>query len=211
MRIAMSHRLICLKLHPRRVQGGVSLIIVLIMLVIIGLTSAAAMRSATSAEKVTNSVRLQNLAQQYAEAALRYCEAQLALPAPVATLDAANIVTTYSGDPNPPVAWQNTQTWGGGGGANASLTVTPASWVYSADSTNLRPGRRPECVVERRFFTMASAAAVTAFQLANAGVDPPSSYLITARGFSTDYTPLAGGGTTESGSVVWLQSQISLK
>jgi Tfp pilus assembly protein PilX len=141
MRIAMSHRLFCLNLHPRRVQGGVSLIIVLIMLVIIGLTSAAAMRSATSAEKVTNSVRLQNLAQQYAEAALRYCEAQLALPAPVATLDAANIVTTYSGDPNPPVAWQNTQTWGGGGGANASLTVTPASWVYSADSTNLKTGQ----------------------------------------------------------------------
>ena len=52
-------------------QTGVSLIIVLIMLVIIGLTSAAAMRNATSGEKVTNNIRLQNLAQQYAEAALR--------------------------------------------------------------------------------------------------------------------------------------------
>ena len=60
-----------------RPQAGVSLIIVLIMLVIIGLTSAAAIRNATSGEKVTNNIRLQNLAQQYAEAALRYCEAEL--------------------------------------------------------------------------------------------------------------------------------------
>jgi Tfp pilus assembly protein PilX len=65
-----------LKPHSQR---GVTLIIALIMVIIIGLTSAAAMRGATSSEKVVNNIRMQNLAQQYAEAALRYCESQLLL------------------------------------------------------------------------------------------------------------------------------------
>ena len=43
--------------HLARHQSGVSLIIVLIMLVIIGLTSAAAIRNATSGEKVTKSAK----------------------------------------------------------------------------------------------------------------------------------------------------------
>ena len=61
------------------VQSGVSLIIVLIMLGVIALTSAATLRNASSNERVSNNFRMQVLAQEYAEAALRYCESQLTL------------------------------------------------------------------------------------------------------------------------------------
>ena len=94
-------------------QTGVSLIIVLIMLVIIGLTSAAAMRNATSGEKVTNNIRLQNLAQQYAEAALRYCEAEMlkASADRVPTLADLNISTTPAGTADALTGWGQAASW----------------------------------------------------------------------------------------------------
>jgi Tfp pilus assembly protein PilX len=182
----------------RRSQIGVSLIIVLIMLVIIGLTSAAAIRNATSGEKVTNNIRLQNLAQQYAEAALRYCETEMqkdpsVLPAAggrVGTLVTANIITVPVGGPT---GWEQPVTWIGAGGASASLTVLPETQIKSVDSA-FKPSRLPECVVEKQ--TLA---------------DGNFSYVITARGFSTDYASDAATGKTTNGSVVWLQSTILLQ
>lgn len=60
----------------KRASRGISLIIVLIMLVIIGITGATAMRTATSEQRATNNLRMETIAQQYAEAALRICEGQ---------------------------------------------------------------------------------------------------------------------------------------
>ena len=60
-----------------RQQTGISLLVVLVMIVIIGAASAAVIRSAMSGEKLTNNIRVQNLAQQYAEAALRFCETEI--------------------------------------------------------------------------------------------------------------------------------------
>lgn len=179
-------------------QGGVSLIIVLIMLVIIGLTSAAAIRNATSGEKVTNNIRLQNLAQQYAEAALRYCELELGksniVAAPLGrmgtTLAEANLITVAVGGAT---GWGQTATWIGVGGASASKTTLPQLQIKSSDSA-FTPSRLPECVAERQ--TMA---------------DGNLAHVITARGFSPDYTSDAATGKTTSGSVVWLQSTILLQ
>jgi Tfp pilus assembly protein PilX len=184
--------------RPAQVQVGVSLIIVLIMLVIIGLTSAAAIKNATSGEKVTNNIRLQNLAQQYAEAALRYCETQLAksdtVGAPIGrsgtTLAEANIITVAAGGAS---GWGQSVTWVGTGGASASKTTLPESQVRSADSA-FRPVKLPECVVEKQTMTDGSMA-----------------YVVTARGFSPDYTADASTGKTTNGSVVWLQSTIVLE
>ena len=175
-------------------QAGVSLIIVLIMLVIIGLTSAAAMRNATSGEKVTNSIRLQNLAQQYAEAALRYCEAEmLKVDADrVATLAEANIITTPVETADAVTGWGQAASWTGGGGIAATKTTLPEGRVKSQDSS-FRPSRLPECVVERQGLADGSLA-----------------YVITARGFSPGYTAHAVSGVTTAGSVVWLQSTILL-
>lgn len=179
-------------------QAGVSLIIVLIMLVVIGLTSAAAIRNATSGEKVTNNIRLQNLAQQYAEAALRYCEAELLKPdgvaAPIGRLGTplveANIITVAVGAAT---GWEQTATWIGTGGASASKTPLPQLQVKSSDSS-FKPSKLPECVAEKQ--TMA---------------DGNLAYVITARGFSPDYTFDASTGKTTSGSVVWLQSTVLLQ
>jgi Tfp pilus assembly protein PilX len=175
-------------------QAGVSLIIVLIMLVIIGLTSAAAMRNATSGEKVTNNIRLQNLAQQYAEAALRYCEAEMlkADADRVVTLAEANITTTPVGTADAETGWGQAASWTGAGGVAATKTTLPEARVKSVDSS-FRPSRLPECVVERQGLADGSLA-----------------YVITARGFSPGYTANAVSGVTTAGSVVWLQSTVLL-
>lgn len=177
-----------------RAQAGVSLIIVLIMLVIIGLTSAAAMRNATSGEKLTNNIRLQNLAQQYAEAALRYCEAEMikADADRVATLAEANISTTPVGTADAATGWGQAASWTGAGGIAATKTTLPEAWVRSQDSS-FRPSRLPECVVERQGLADGSLA-----------------YVITARGFSPGYTADGVSGVTTAGSVVWLQSLVLL-
>lgn len=184
-------------LRQRSVQGhahqrGVSLLIVLVMLVIIGVTSAAAIRNATSSEKLTNNIRVQNLAQQYAEAALRYCEGELAKAETnrVITLAEVNIVQTdYGANP----AWNQATTWTGAGGAAASRTVVPEMQVKSSGST-FKPATLPECAVEKQVMADANVA-----------------YVITARGFSPDYQRNAQTGATVSGSVVWLQSMVMLK
>lgn len=181
--------------RPATRQRGVSLIIVLIMLVIIGLTSAAAIRNATSGEKVTNNIRLQNLAQQYAEAALRYCETELgkspAIAAPTGrmgtTLADANIQTVVAG--GAPL-WNQSVTWIGTGGASATRTTLPATQISSTDGA-FQPATRPQCVVEKQTLADASIA-----------------YVITARGFSPDYLADTTTGKTTNGSVVWLQSTV---
>jgi len=169
------------------------MIIVLIMLVVIGLTSAAAIRNATSGERVTNNIRMQNLAQQYAEAALRYCEAEMvkADADRVATLRNVNIVETAVGATDT-VAWFQTATWTGVGGASASRTTLPEAQIKSSDSS-FRPATLPQCVAEKQ-----------ALQ------DGNSAYVVTARGFSPDYTADAATGRTTGGSVVWLQSTLFL-
>lgn len=181
----------CFRLSRRRRQSGISLIIVLIMVVIIGLTSAAAIRNATSDERVTNNMRMQNLAQQYADAALRYCEGELskADALRVVTLQEANIVSTAFGAA---AAWNRTDTWLGGGGASASLTSLPELQIKSSNSS-FRPATLPQCVAEKQTLE-----------------DTKVAYVITARGFSPDYTANAGTGVTTGGSVVWLQTTLVL-
>lgn len=173
-----------------RHQVGVSLIIVMMMLVIIGITSAATIRNATSSEKLTNNIRVQYLAQQYAEAALRFCESELGKPeaSRTATLAEVNLVQTALGATP---AWNQSGTWTGSGGASASKTVLPENWIKSTDSS-FAPTKLPECVVEKQVMADGNLA-----------------YVITARGFSADYRAASDGKTT-NGSVVWLQSTVIL-
>lgn len=171
-----------------------SLIIVLIMVVVIGLTSAAAIRNATSGEKLTDNIRLQNLAQQYAEAALRFCEAELSKADGTRTLgwNENEIIQTAAGTADAATGWGQTATWLGTGGAAASLTLVPKSVIQSIDSA-FKPPPQPQCVVEKQLMADANVA-----------------YVITARGFSPGYTADSATGRTLSGSVVWLQSMVSL-
>ncbi len=170
------------------VQSGVSLIIVLIMLGVIAMASAATLRNASSNERVSNNFGMHVLAQQYAEAALRYCEVQLTQSdgSRVATLKESTLVD-YSGSP----AWRQRISWTGSGGTAASRTTVPEAFVVSSNSA-FKPSQLPVCVVEKQ------------------AVDGGSIYVITARGFSSDYTA-DGRGFTITGSVVWLQSGLAIQ
>jgi Tfp pilus assembly protein PilX len=180
-------------------QRGVSLLIVLIMLVVIGLTSAASLRSASSNERISNNFRMHALAEQYAEAALRYCETQLSL-ADGARVDSLKDIslTAFTGTDYP--AWANPLTWTGTGGASASLTRVPEALVTSADSA-FKPVHLPQCAVE-----------ILSIPLTQNGepAGAANAYVITARGFSTDYSASPQGASL-TGSVVWLQSVVSVR
>ena len=128
-------------------RQGASLIIVLVMLVVIGLTSAASLRNASSNERVSHNFRMHWLAEQYAEAALRFCQSQLLLADAqrVSSLQEAALLPINAGAPG----WANPQTWSGSGGAFASLTSVTQAFVESSDSAFV-PQRLPQCVVERQ-------------------------------------------------------------
>lgn len=178
-------------------RQGASLIIVLVMLVVIGLTSAASLRNASSNERVSHNFRMHWLAEQYAEAALRYCQSQLLLADAqrVSSLQEAALLPINAGAPG----WANPQTWSGSGGAFASLTSVAQAFVESSDSAFV-PQRLPQCVVERQ-----------ALPLLQNGVSVGSAdvYVITARGFSPDYRESLPGA--RSGAVVWLQCRLSVQ
>ena len=170
----------------------------MIMVVIIGLTSASAIRNATSGERVTNNVRMQGMAQQYAEAALRFCEIEVRKGSAdrVAKLRDINIALTnyvvgQASFQVSPAPWEMTTTWVGvgvaGDASNSKYTLDEAQ-IKSVNSS-ITPANRPQCVAEKQQMQ-----------------DLQWAWVITARGFSPDYSFDAGTGQTKSGSVVWLQS-----
>jgi Tfp pilus assembly protein PilX len=173
-----------------RADRGISLIIVLIMLVIIGITTATAMRSATSEQRVTNNLRMEGIAQQYAEAALRYCENQVRTPdaarteAKLKTAVLSNNTSTFANS-----LWETTTTWAAG---SARIIPVPAAQVSDALAT--APPILPQCVAE--------------LQTMGGGTSTFVMTVITARGFSPDYAA-DGTGNTIKGAVVWLQSIVN--
>ena len=179
-------------------RQGASLIIVLVLLVVISLTSAASLRNASSNERVSHNFRMHWLAEQYAEAALRYCQSQLLLADTqrVSSLQ-ESVLLAISAAAVP--AWANPQTWSGSGGAFASLTSVAQAFVESLDSTFV-PQVLPQCVVERQALPLLQNGA---------SVGSADVYVITARGFSPDYREIRSG--IRSGAVVWLQSRLSIQ
>jgi type IV pilus assembly protein PilX len=187
-------------------QSGISLIIVLILMVVIGLTSAAAMRGATSGQRLTNNVRAENVAQQYAEAALRYCETELQRPDPAvgggqprpnSLLRAAIIKKDMNAAPVPVTVWENPLAWTGAAGVGDAISRTSLNDAQFATAglSSYRPAKAPECIAEVQ--TLGGVA--TPFNVT----------VVTARGFSSDYDADANGNTIQ-GSVVWLQSILNM-
>ena len=179
-------------------RQGASLIIVLVLLVVISLTSAASLRNASSNERVSHNFRMHWLAEQYAEAALRYCQSQLLLADTqrVSSLQ-ESVLLAISAAAVP--AWANPQTWSGSGGAFASLTSVAKAFVESLDSAFL-PQMLPQCVVERQALPLLQNGVL---------VGSADVYVITARGFSPDYREIRPG--VRSGAVVWLQCRLSIQ
>lgn len=152
---------------------------VLMLLTGLALASAALMRLSAGTEQVATGFRMQALALQAAEAALRHCEAQVLLPdaqRPAAWAEAALPLTT----PAAP-AWTSRTAWLPGAlpGPPQALWLPPG-----ADSPPWSP---PVCLVERQ------------------SLDGGQLHVVTARGFSPDWRGDASAATLW-GSSVWLQS-----
>ena len=128
----------------RRHQRGVSLIIAMLMLVVIGLVSVAIIRNATSSDQAVTSNRVQTQANQFAQLALQFCENQV-------TLVSGSVVTIVKPFPTP-AAWTVKSNW-----VNAG---TPVWTLRSADITGaMQPRVYPQCLVEQsslstRIFTV---------------------------------------------------------
>jgi len=179
----MSHQPTRLNRSPLGGRGerGVALIVALIVLVIIGLTSASVMRSALSSDMVANNARVQTLASQAAHIALRFCEVDFTNNPP--SIDILPI--------SDPPAFEDLDNWSD---PNQVYTVT-AEYMQSANST-FTPTTRPQCMAQRHDLNGDGNY--------TAGVD---AIQFTARGFSPDYSA-DDDGNTENGSVVWVQSLV---
>jgi Tfp pilus assembly protein PilX len=160
----------------RVAQRGVSLIIAMVMLVVIGFVSVGIMRRASSADQVALNNRLQTQASESAQAALKFCENE------VTKVQTAPVNIQAAPVPPALAAWTKSDNW----------LVAGKNVAYTLKSTDLpgtvAPVKLPQCIIEH--------SPVNA-----------SLYVITARGFSNDFTANASG-TTLTGSVVWLQSNL---
>jgi len=162
----------------RSSNRGVVLVVALILLVVIGVSSAVAIRSALFSDLVSHNMRAQSTAMQAAELALRWCEQQaMAQPVPagfqvqpVVNFDEAN-------------RWNDAANW-------AAMANTVPVGVLGGDVNYATP---PQCIVERVEFPSLSDKP-----------RPELAFQVTARGFSPDFQRV--GGNSAAGSEVWLQS-----
>jgi type IV pilus assembly protein PilX len=153
---------------PARRQQGVTLIVALIMLVIIGLASVSVMRSALNSDLVASNSRVQMQAGQAAQLALQYCENDIQ--------GAQTIVWQPAPAVGQPRVWQSFANWYGN---NKIASNVPAAVLASANSS-YSPAYVPQCLIER----------------APAGL--VNTLYVTARGFSPDYTESSGRTTSGS-------------
>ena len=195
--------------RPRRArhQSGVVLAVAMIMLIIVSLLAAIAVRNATSSEGINANLRQTQLATQAAETALRYCEdaaintvnegtGTFAFTGPggsaITNLALTNIIAAPTGTNTPtsalPANWDTTTD-------NGQLILPLATVNLSGVSTTF--ARPPECMIER------------------ARPDVAQSYLsvltVTARGFGPEVAAAANSRSRPVGSEVWLQTTLELQ
>lgn len=171
-------------------QSGFVLAVSMIFLLVMTMLAVTAIRKATLGEKITGNLRMQDIAFQAAEKALRFCESNLVLtagdtgmcqPADGATVavipstlapNAADVTANF------PTAWQNMDNWKSSGLTSATTLSGPNVMENVA--------AQPQCMIERWEMPNSSQE--------RQGFDP---YVITARGVGSVDT-----------AVVWLQEVI---
>ena len=165
---------------PSSRQGGVALIVALVVLVIVGLTSAAVMRGALSSDLVTNNTRIQSLANQAALVGLKYCEMELKKNPP----DGNFILRDAPVNPGDPLDWTTFGNW-----SNVDIVNDVPEAFMKSELSTFWPPKMPQCMAQRSTVP---------------GQTNPT-IVVTARGFSPDFQADADTGATKAGSVVWLQ------
>lgn len=169
--------------HHRR-QTGVVLIVALVMLVIIGLASAAIMRNVLTGDTVSDNNRRQAHALQAAQAALRYCEGKVQDDASAIALPAVTNIDNED--------WKTFSNWLKQPTMAGAPKTVPASFLTPGGTNPTVPKKLPQCMAQ--FRTVGSGQVI----------------VVTARGFSENYEADSTTGRTEAGAVVWLQSIIQL-
>ena len=169
-------------------QSGAVLPVALILLIVLTFAGLSSAKRATTHDVIAQNLRVNEVAQQSAEAALRHCEAVVIdrvdnagakFPNDVVRIGAVEIDAPESAM----ALWQQPANW-----AAASAHLIQAPPVYSANVRAESQGAPPpQCIAE---------------PMTN------NRYLITARGHSADAT-FDANGRLITGAEVWLQSILS--
>lgn len=168
--------------NSAKAEKGVALIVAMIVLVIIGLTSVSVMRGALSSDQLVNNNRVQTLASQAAQIALRYCEVQANLPGKPAGFHLGLVSAPNDMD------WLKYSNWSSG---NNIVNDVPDDYMETAEST-FGATKAPQCIAQCAVLP-----------------DGKTKVLQTnSRGFSPDYSDEDDDGYADTGSVVWLQSTV---
>lgn len=168
----------------RQAQQGIVLVIALIMLALLSILSTISIRGASSTEQVANQSRLKELAQQAAEAALRFCEQQV-------QANAANPAAGFAPETAPvgvPYTWESMGNWDGPR-VSPSLRGVP---IAAAGDTGSAAYffRAPECMSQ--YMSPAD----------------DNVFVTTARGFGPDVKTNAN---PPKGTEIWLQSVVTIQ
>jgi len=168
-------------------QRGLSLVVVLLLLVVIGLSSALAIRGAANHQRGASTQKAKALAFQSAEVAMKYCVDDVqAVTGPTLAIQQT--------DTDDPRAWTLSRTWDGSPPMAFEVPLT-----LFGDALETRPARAPQCLIEE--FVMRSNP-----PRPSKAAPRQRAFLITVRGFSPDYSVGIFGSV--SGSEAWLQSTV---
>ena len=168
---------------------GAVLVIALILVVVIGISSAVAMRTSLFGDVISQNMRAQSLAFQAAETALRYCEERVTSSPP-----AVAMILGGTDD-----EWRTESNW-------AAANVVPDEFTGS----QITYAQQPQCLVKRmtyRELYEGTTKAPNAVLPDEQDADYIFMYRITARGFSPDFRR-DGAGLSISGAQASVQSTI---
>jgi Tfp pilus assembly protein PilX len=190
---------------PGRAQRGAVLIVALVLILIMSLLGAVAIRNATQSERSINGIRTAEVSREGAETALRFCE-QVAMfdgdgkdYAQYGTASAqlrsriisAPVITSES---DTSAAWRLAQNWIG----DKPIPVPQAYYQKfngaTADDAVPQLATAPRCVIQK---------------IQSSSTPALNGYLITARGFANNAKFEPTTGVTTQGAEAWLQSVLT--
>lgn len=177
--------------RPRRTRSsGVVLVIALILMAVIAMTASVAIKSVSNGDQISNNLRNANLAQQAAEAGLRWCEDQARSGLP-------GIAIAPVGEDKSKELWQDIANWAG-------ATRVPAAILTDTYTSSVRYKQLPQCMAQEVQLEAGLMSDDDLKRLPNI-----KTYRITVRAYSPDYN--RDNARRGSGSEMWLQSLLWIR
>ena len=186
----------------RQTQGGVVLVIAMVLLVVISLLGVTSLRNAGSSESMAGHVRTTELARQAADIALRHCESSVLAVLGGAPVDKEMLTEAHIFLLSTPPAWQDMSSATGWDSTSKVTYVLDLALVKDADTAVAVYQRPPECRVEK----LPTVPTVPTVPANNAQF-----YVITARGFGPEVAPANASRQAPDGSEVWVQSHLEFQ